>query len=145
MVSKETPNADGQTCGSPHSQAVGHRRWQHRERETSFLITADNSLPFRKVSNQSLTQSHSTASWFTATFYYEAAGKLLWCAHVSCIIRRIRDIIERQFFTLPGLFSSSYPSSDKSFMPNLKQEGYISLACFRHYSRMKRVSFKAGA
>lgn len=48
-------------------------------------------------------------------------------------------------FTLPGLFSSFYPSSDKSFMPNLKQEGYISLACFRHYSKMKRVSFKAEA
>lgn len=53
MVSKETPNADGQTDlslptePSSRSQKVA----APRERETSFLITADNSLPFRNVSN----------------------------------------------------------------------------------------------
>lgn len=48
-------------------------------------------------------------------------------------------------FTLPGLFSSFPSSSDKSFMPNLKQEGDISLAGSRHYSEMKWGSFKAEA
>lgn len=50
-VSKETPDTDGQTCSSPWGRGAGHRRQQHRESKTSFLITVDNSLAFHNASN----------------------------------------------------------------------------------------------
>lgn len=47
-------------------------------------------------------------------------------------------------FTLPGLFSSFYPSSDKSFTLNLKQEGYISLACFKALRQNEKDELQGG-